>query len=64
MKKIILILGGDYLEIEIVKRAKSLGYYTIVTDNHYDWMLSPAKQMADEGWNISWSDIDALDANV
>lgn len=61
MKKIILILGGDYLEIEIVKRAKSLGYYTIVTDNHYDWMLSPAKQMADEGWNISWSDIDALE---
>ena len=59
--KKILILGGDYLEIEILKRAKSLGYYTIVTDNHEDWSLSPAKQMADEGWNISWADIDALE---
>lgn len=61
VKKIILILGGDYLEIEIVKRAKALGYYTIVTDNHDDWALSPAKQIADEGWNISWADIDALE---
>lgn len=61
VKKIILILGGDYLEIEIVKRAKALGYYTIVTDNHDDWALSPAKQIADEAWNISWADIDALE---
>ncbi len=60
-QKKILILGGNYVEIEILKRAKSLGYYTIVTDNHEDWSLSPAKQMADEGWNISWADIGALE---
>lgn len=60
MKKI-LILGGNYVEIEIVTRAKSMGYYTIVTDNHEDWSLSPAKMIADEGWNISWSDIDSLE---
>lgn len=59
--KKILILGGDYLEIEILNRAKLLDYYTIVTDNHEDWSLSPAKQMADEGWNISWADIDTLE---
>lgn len=57
----ILILGGNYVETEIVKRAKRLGYYAIVTDNHEDWSLSPAKWVADEGWNISWSDIDALE---
>ncbi len=60
MKKI-LILGGNYVEIEIVNRAKLLGYYTIVTDNYEDWALSPAKMIADEGWNISWSDIDSLE---
>ena len=35
MKKI-LILGGNHIEKEIVLRAKELGYYTIVTDNHED----------------------------
>ena len=56
----LLILGGNPTEIEIVERAKKLGLYTIVTDNHTDWKLSPAKQLADEGWNISWSDVDTL----
>ena len=58
--KRLLVLGGNYTEFVIVKRAKALGVYTIVTDNHTDWSLSPAKQIADEAWNISWSDIDAL----
>lgn len=56
----LLILGGNPTEIEIVERAKKLGLYTIVTDNHTDWKFSPAKQCADEGWNISWSDVDTL----
>lgn len=56
----LLILGGNPTEIEIVERAKKLGLYTIVTDNHTDWKLSPAKQLADEGWNISWSDVGSL----
>ena len=60
MKKL-LILGGNYVEKEIVVRAKKLGYYTIVTDNHENWSLSPAKSLADEGWNISWSDINSLE---
>lgn len=60
-QKKILILGGNYVETEILKRARSLGYYTIVTDNHEDWSLSPAKQIADEGWNISWADIETLE---
>ena len=38
----LLILGGNPTEIEIVERAKKLGLYTIVTDNHTDWKLSPA----------------------
>ena len=60
MKKL-LILGGNYIECDLIREAKSLGYYVIVTDNHEDWSLSPGKQIADEGWNISWSDIDSLE---
>lgn len=59
--KKILILGGGYVECDVVRRAKELGYYTIVTDNHIDLSLSPAKLLADEYWNISWSDIDTLE---
>lgn len=58
--KKLLILGATNDEIAIVSEAKSMGLYTIVTDNHSDWALSPAKYHADEAWNISWSDIDSL----
>jgi biotin carboxylase len=56
----LLILGATVNEISIVKKAKSMGLYTIVTDNHIDWSLAPAKTIADEAWNISWSDIESL----
>lgn len=59
MKKL-LILGAYYTETEIIERAKALGCYTIVTDNHPNSVQSPAKQVADEAWNISWTDIDEL----
>ena len=59
MKKL-LILGGNATETVIVEKAKELGVYTIVTDNHEDWSCSPAKEAADEGWNISWSDVEEL----
>ncbi|MCH5154165.1 MAG: sugar transferase [Clostridiales bacterium] len=58
--KRLLILGGSALEITLVERAKQLGVYTIVTD-YYDTDVSPAKKIADEYWDISWSDIDALE---
>lgn len=59
-QKKLLILGATNDEIVIIGRAKSLGLYTIVTDYHTDWSLSPAKSVADEAWNISWSDIPLL----
>lgn len=58
--KKLLILGAYLTEIEIVEAAKKEGIYTIVTDNHTDWSLAPAKNVADEAWNISWSDIETL----
>ena len=59
MKKL-LILGATYHEIDIIKCAHRKGIYVIVTDNNLDWSKSPAKYIADEAWNISWSDIDTL----
>ncbi len=59
--KKLLILGGAANEITIVTRAKELGVYTIVTDSNLDRALSPAKNYADEAWDISWSDLDALE---
>lgn len=58
-KKLLILAGGDNL-VTLVKRAKELGVYTIVTD-YYDEDTSPAKKIADEAWNISWSDIDTLE---
>lgn len=58
--KKLLILGANITELLVVRRAKELGIYTIVTDNNSNRSLSPAKFEADEAWDISWSDIDTL----
>lgn len=59
--KKLLIIAGSIHECDLVRRAKELGVYTIVTD-YYDPEISPAKKIADEYWNISWMDLDALEA--
>lgn len=59
MKKL-LILGAYNTEIEILNCAKNKGLYTIVTDSNTDWKKAPAKYIADEAWNISWSNIEEL----
>lgn len=56
----LLILGAYRTEIEIVEAARNKGLYTIVADNHANWDEAPAKKIADEAWNISWSDIEQL----
>lgn len=59
-KKKLLVLGGKPIaSYDIVNYAKSEGVYTIVTDN-LSSEVSPAKQIADEAWNISTADVDLL----
>lgn len=58
-KKLLVLAGGPNL-VSLVERAKDLGVYTVVTD-YYNPETSPAKKIADEYWNISWSDIDSLE---
>lgn len=59
MKKL-LVLGASNAEVDVVKIAQSMGYYVIVTDYYTDKNLIPAKYVANEAWNISWTDYDSL----
>lgn len=59
--KKLLILGGAPNEIPIIQRAQSFGVYVVVTDMYTDHNVSPGKDIADEYWDISWSDIDSLE---
>lgn len=60
-EKKLLILGATAGEISLVKRAQINGIYVIVTDDHTDYSLAPAKYVSDEAWNISWTDLDELE---
>ena len=58
--KKLLVLGGRTIGTkEIVLNAKRKGIYVIVTD-YLPEEKSPAKLIADEAWNISTEDVDAL----
>ena len=57
--KKLLVLGGAFQHCKLVYEAKKLGVYTIVADN----LLpedSPAKQIADEHWEIDIYDTDEI----
>src|SRR5699024_10551603 len=58
--KKLLIFGATAGEISLVNRAQAYGVYVIVTDNHLDYTLTHAKNVANEAWDISCSNIDML----
>lgn len=58
--KKLLIIGADASICNIVEQAKEMGIYTIAVERGQDLEKAPAKRMADEGWNIDYSDIDTL----
>lgn len=55
--KKLLILAGAGIHSKVVRTAKEMGIYTIVTDYLED---SPAKQIADEAWMLNITDIDGI----
>jgi len=57
--KRLLVLGGTYASLDVVKTAQSMGVYVIVTDDQ-DTSKRVAKQIADETAMISTADIDSL----
>lgn len=57
--KKLLILAGVDVHVKIVKAAKALGVYTIVSD-YLPLEESPAKRIADEYWMLNIMDVDAI----
>lgn len=55
--KKLLILAGAGIHSKVVRAAKEMGIYTIVTDYLPD---SPAKLIADEAWMLNIMDVDAI----
>ena len=57
--KRLLIMGGVHFSCEIIKKAQSMGIYTLVAD--YNKIEdSPGKQIADEAVDLSVTDVDAV----
>lgn len=57
-KKLLILAGAD-VHVKVVKAAKELGVYTIVTD-YLALEDSPAKQIADEYWDLNITDVDKI----
>ena len=57
MSKKILILAGAYQHCKLVKAARELGLFTIVTDNIPN---SPAKLIADQALDIDVFDVEGI----
>ena len=61
--KRLLVLGSTSHISDIVEKAQAMGIYVIVSDyNSYE--NAPAKQIANEYWDISLADVDALSCRV
>lgn len=54
--KKLLVLGGTYFNCEIIRMAKSMGLYTVVTDYNPP-EKSPGKLIADENYMVSTTDV-------
>lgn len=60
MKKLLILGGKPIGSIEMTREAQRQGYYVVVAD-YLPKNESPAKQIADEYWDVSTADIDALE---
>jgi len=59
--KKLLILGSDASNMDMIACAHEMGVYVIAVDGITDRSIAPAKQIADEAWDIDYSDLDAIE---
>jgi len=59
-EKRLLVISSDGSDIEFVNAAKEMGVYVVCCDRYSDWNISPAKQLADDAWNMDYSDTEAV----
>lgn len=53
--KRLLVISSDSSDIEFVKAARELGVYVVCCDRYTDWNISPAKKIADEAWDLDYT---------
>lgn len=58
--KKLLIISSDGNDIPLVEAGKSLGAYVICCDKYTDYKVSPAKAIADEAWDMDYSETAAV----
>lgn len=58
--KKLLIISSDRSDVSFIEAARSLGVYTICCDKYFDHRISPAKRLADEAWNLDYSNINEV----
>lgn len=58
--KRLLYVGSDAINRYAIETAHEMGIYVIVVDGITDRKKSPGKLIADEAWDIDYSDIDAI----
>lgn len=54
--KKLLVISSDGNDITFVHAARELGAYVVCCDRYTDYRRSPAKELADEAWDIDYSD--------
>lgn len=57
--KKLLILGGMQVSCELIRKARELGIYVVVTD-YNEVEKSPGKKIADQSFMVSATDVDAV----
>lgn len=59
--KKLLVIGSDGSNIAAIETAQKLGIYVIVIDSITDKLKTPSKQIADEAWDIDYSDLNTIE---
>lgn len=58
--KKLLVVSSDSSDMSFVQAAQDLGMSVICCDKYSNWDVSPAKKVADEGWDIDYNDVEVI----
>lgn len=58
--KKLLIVSSDGADRALLKAGRELGLYIVCCDKYTDYTVSPTKAMADEAWNLDYTQTDVV----
>jgi len=53
--KKLLVISSDSSDVAFVEAAHEMGVFVICCDRYTDWNISPAKKLANEAWDLDYS---------